>query len=338
MQISDFISVGEDIHCTRVYRVDGKFVKPGDGGKYAISYKTPGGETKNLPVPDSFLEGADWQSGKVKHTAVAISQGVGGDAKEAGIDFIQSLARRQEEAGATYLDLNVDEYSTDIDERARLMKWLIETVQPVVSIPMSIDSSNIDILRSGLAACDPSRGKPMLNSVSLERVEAIGLAKEFNAVVIASAAGKSDLPVEPDDRMANIDSIIAKLKDAGLKLGDIHVDPLVFPISTDGQNGNKFIDTVRKVRKKYGEEIHIVAGLSNISFGMPNRKLIGQVFAYMCVEAGADGGIVDPFHISVPELNAIDPESEGFRLAKALLTGEDDFGMNFITACREGNI
>ncbi len=338
MHLSKFISVGENIHCTRIFKVGGKFAKEIDGHN-VIEYKSDD-DTKHLPIPDNFLNNQDWEAGKVKHCAVACWQGTHGDdsAKEAAVDYLQSLAKRQEASGATYLDLNVDEFSTDDNERIDLMKWLVETVQSASSLPMSIDSSNIDILRSGLAACDQARGKPLMNSVSLEREDAINLAEEFKTTVIASAAGRTDLPTDTAGRLANIEELMPLLKNAGLELPDIHIDPLVYPISTDGGNGTRFLEAVTALRDKYGEEIHFAPGLSNISFGMPNRKLLGQTFTYLFCEAGGDGGIVDPFHINLDILNNMDTEAEAFKLAKAVLTGEDDFGMNYITASREKTI
>lgn len=337
MQINEFIGVGENIHCTRIYKVGGKFVKQADGDSYVIEYNA-GGDTRRLPVPAGFMAGADWQAGKVKHCAVAIHLGTRGSDEEqkAGIDYIRNLAAAQEAAGAAYLDINVDEFSTDVAERVELMKWTVETVQDAVAIPVSVDSSNIDILEAGLSACDKSRGRPMINSVSLERRDAVGLAASHKAVVIASAAGESDLPTTTDGRIGNLDTLMPLLRDAGLADEDIHVDPLVFPISTDGQNGPRFLEAVTAIREKYGAAIHIVAGLSNVSFGMPNRKLINQVFSHLAAGAGADGGIVDPLQINAEILRAMDTESEGYKLAKALLMGEDEFGMNYITACREG--
>jgi len=177
-----------------------------------------------------------------------------------------------------------------------------------------------------------------VNSVSLERAEAIGVAAAFKAVVIASAAGEKDLPSSVNERIANFDSLMPRLQAAGLKPGDIHADPLVFPISTDGLNGQRFLETVSAARRKYGPDIHIVAGLSNVSFGMPNRKLINQVFSWLAVEAGADGGIVDPMQINAGILSRLDPQSQGFKLARALLMGEDEFGMEYIGATRDGRI
>jgi 5-methyltetrahydrofolate--homocysteine methyltransferase len=200
---------------------------------------------------------------------------------------------------------------------------------------MSIDSSNLEILQAGLEACDKSRGRPMVNSVSLERTQAIDVAAKHKAVIIASAAGESGLPNNTEERLANLDRLMPRLAKAGFTPGDIHVDPLVFPISVDGNNGKGFLDAVSAIRQKYGEDIHIVAGLSNVSFGMPARKIINQVFTWLAVEAGADGGIVDPLQINVKSLNSLDPKSEPFELARALLMGEDEFGMNFISASRD---
>lgn len=136
--------------------------------------------------------------------------------------------------------------------------------------------------------------------------------------------------------MANIDAIHAHLAAAGFDKPAMHFDPLVFPISTDGQNGVRFLNTVRAIRRQYGPEVHIVAGLSNISFGMPGRKLINQVYTWLACEAGADGGIVDPMQINIGILNGLDTASKTFQLAKALLLGEDEYGMEFIAASREG--
>ena len=138
--------------------------------------------------------------------------------------------------------------------------------------------------------------------------------------------------------MANMDRLVPRLRAAGLGDSDLHLDPLVFPISTDGGNGKRFLDTVSAVRARYGAGVHVVAGLSNVSFGMPNRKLINQVFTWLAVEAGADSGIVDPLQINQKIIETVDTTTEPFRLAQALLTGEDLFGVEFISAHREGRL
>jgi 5-methyltetrahydrofolate corrinoid/iron sulfur protein methyltransferase len=332
------IVVGENIHCTRIYKVGGNFVKPHGSGQ-AIVYggKT---DTRYLPIPARFMETADWVSGKVKHCAVAVWQGLYGDeaGKAVAVDYLRYLAARQEASDASFLDVNVDEFSTDVEERCRAVKWVAEVVQAGSRLPLSIDSSNEAILRAGLEACDPKRARPMVNSVSLERQSSISVAAEFKAVVIASAAGEKDLPSDTATRLANINRLMPMLDAVGIKGSSVYVDPLVFPIATDSNNAQSFIQAVAAIRMTYGPEIHISGGLSNVSFGMPARKLINQVFTWLVVEAGGDSGILDPLQMNAKILAAVDTTSEPFKLAKALLTGEDMFGMEFITAHREGKL
>ena len=332
------IVVGENIHCTRVYKVGGSFVKP-HGPGYAVVYGNKG-DTRYLPIPPRFLEAADWAAGKVKHCAVAVWQGLYGDdaGKSAAVDYLHYLAQRQEASDASFLDVNVDEFSTDVAERCRAIRWVGEVVQSRCRLPLSIDSSNEAILRAGLEACDPAKGRPMVNSVSLERQGAIGIAAESKAVVIASAAGEKDLPSDTVQRLANIKRLMPMLAESGLRGGEIYIDPLVFPIATDSNNARAFIDAVAALRETYGAEIHITGGLSNVSFGMPARKLINQVFTWLVVEAGGDSGILDPLQMNRRILAGVDTATEPFRLAKALLTGEDLFGEEFITAHREGKL
>jgi 5-methyltetrahydrofolate--homocysteine methyltransferase len=332
------IVVGENIHCTRVYKVGGSFVKPVAGG-HAVVY---GGkdDTRYLPIPEPFLKTADWENGKIKHCAVAVWQGLHGDAagKAAAVDYLRYQAQRQEKADAAFLDINVDEFSTDIAERCRAIQWVAEVVQAGSKLPLSIDSSNPAILRAGLEACDPRRARPMVNSVSLERKDAIRVAAEFKAVVIASAAGETDLPCTTEQRLGNIARLMPLLDQAGIRGGDIYFDPLVFPVATDSNNAASFIESVAAIRRVYGPEVHVTGGLSNVSFGMPGRKLINQVFTWLCVDAGADSGILDPLQMNARILETVDTGSEAFALAKALLTGEDLFGADYITAHREGRL
>ena len=336
--MSKFIVVGENIHCTRVYKVGGSFVKP-DGKGFAIVYEAKGAQCK-MPVPAALMESADWQAGKLKHCAAAVWQVLNGDSagKAAGEHYLQALAARQQAADASFLDINVDEFSTNIDEKITAVKAVARIVQAASSLPLSIDSANPAILRAGLAACDKARGRAMVNSVSLERGDAIDVAAEHKSVVIASAAGEKDLPSTTEERIRNLDRLMEKLTAAHITGDAIYIDPLVFPIATDSNNAVFFLDAIRAVRAKYGAAIHVTGGLSNVSFGMPNRKLINQVFAWLAVEAGADGGIVDPIQINGTILAALDRSAEPYRLAKALLTGEDQFGAEYISAHREGRL
>ena len=337
--ISKFIVIGENIHCTRIVKRGGAMVPKLDDGREVIAFEWQG-RKMHLPIPDPIRKSGDWEAGKVKHFAVAIWQGVYGQGieRQAGFDYLQAMAKKQESNDAAFLDINVDEFSTDVGERVRLMQWAAGVVQKASKLPLSIDTSNEAIMKAGLEACDPGRDRPMVNSVSLERIGLLPLIAKFKPAVVASAAGETGLPCDTRERLANLGKLIPHLLEAGLQLSWIYVDPLVYTISTDPNKGAMFLEAVRAIRDKYGPEIHIIGGLSNISFGMPNRKLINQVFARMCVEAGGDGGIVDPVQINARLLNALAPDSEGYKLARALLTGEDAFGMNFIEAFRDGRI
>ena len=332
-----FIAVGENIHCTRIYKVKGKLVKSLDDGSHVIAYQD-GGREHHLPIPGKFTESSDWAAGKVKHAAAAMWQGMYGSGKEqqAGIEYLRYMARVQEAHGAAYLDLNVDEFSTDTEERHKLIRWAAEVIQKASTRPLSIDSSNLELLRLGLESCDPAKGKPMVNSVSLERKDAISLARDAGAVVIAGAGSETSMPTSKEERLTNLERLVELLNQAGLKPADIHLDPLVFPVSVDPNNGLLILDTIAELRKRYGGEIHFAPGLSNISYGMPNRKLINQVFTYLCEQKGLDGGIVDPLQINQAALDSLDPDSEPFKITKAFLLGQDQFGMKYISAARSG--
>ncbi len=334
-----FISVAENIHCTLIRKVGGKFAGTLDDGTAAIFYEDKGRE-KTLPVPEKVAQGSEWASGKVKHLAVAMRQGFYGEgaARDAGIDYIKYWARTQERYGASYQDINVDEFSTDVEERAKLITWVAKIVQEESGLPLSIDSSNLELLEAGLKVCDKNRDKPMVNSVSLERPDAIEVAGSFKAVVIAGATGEEKMPDSVEERLENCTKVMELLEKAGIARSEVHFDPLVFPVSVNKENGLNVMRTVEKLREKYGKEIHFAPGLSNISYGMPNRKLINQVFTYICTLSGLDGGIVDPRHINLKILNSMDTESEQYKLASDLVLGKDDYGMNYITASREGKL
>ena len=144
--------VGENIHCTRVRLTSGKFVEVSGNGTAMLLFRE-GADLCRLPVPASIIEGDEWKSGKVRHVAAAVQQGLYGtdENKEMGARYVASMARAQEAAGAWFLDLNVDEFSTDQKEKIRAMQWAAGVIQKVSSVPISVDSSDSEILKAGLA-------------------------------------------------------------------------------------------------------------------------------------------------------------------------------------------
>ncbi|MFW5798511.1 MAG: dihydropteroate synthase [Planctomycetota bacterium] len=339
MDLSNFVIVGENIHCTRIVKAGGSRTKQMDDGRQAVSFKHQG-ESRRLPIPENWGSVSPaYTQGKVKHIALAIYQATEGDGedKQAGIDYLCWAAERQIRAGATFLDVNVDEYSNDLEKNQVTMTWLVEFYGSRYDTPLSIDSSKPEILRAGLEACRRDIASPMINSISLERPEVKELAARFETDNIVSAAGPEGIPNDVEGRMANFKKIVGLLEEAGIPREKMHLDPLVLPVSVDGGNGKAFLEATSVAAKTF-EGVHLNGGLSNISFGMPNRELLNQVFLYLCIEAGTDGGIIDPVKVNVKELASIDTDSEAFKLARAVLVGEDAFGMNYITAHREGKL
>ena len=93
-----------------------------------------------------------------------------------------------------------------------------------------------------------------------------------------------------------------------------------------------------QIRKTFGDEIHITGGISNVSFGLPKRKIINQVFLKLAIEEGLDSGIIDPTQLVIEEIKALDLEINKYKLAKNLLIGNDEFAMNYISAYRSGEL
>ena len=334
-----FTVIGENIHATRVLRLNGKRVGDNEEGVESVKYYYDG-KTKFMTIPDEMKKTQPYQQGQAKHFMIAVWKGLFGDSRdqEESIDYIKNEIKRQEAAGANFLDLNVDEMSHKLDIQIKSMKWLVSIVEKFSSVPPSIDSSNSEIIQAGLAQYTGKQGRPMINSIALERVETFDLVQEFNASAILTGASEDGMPSNSDERVANINKIVNISKKHGINFSDIHLDPLVFPISVAPEYGVHFFDAVEKIRELFGDEINISGGLSNVSFGLPRRKLVNDVFIYICLKRGLDSGIIDPLQLKIDDILALNEDSEDFKIAENMLMGRDDFCMNYIKYCREGQI
>lgn len=334
-----FTIIGENIHCTRVVKRGGIRGHVFDDGKEAVKYRVDG-EMKFVRVPEHFESTQPYQQGNLKHFMIAVWKGVNCDGAEAaeGEAYIKYEVDRQTKAGAAYLDLNVDELSHRINEQIQAMQWLVQYVQSVAEIPPSIDSSNSDIIKAGLETYDGSVGRPMVNSVALERLDTLDLIVEHNAKCIISAASESGMPENADERLDNASRVVDAAEDRGIALDDMYVDPLFFPVSVDNAYGPHAIEAIAKLRNRFGEDIHITGGMSNVSFGLPKRALVNETFVKLAVEAGADSGIIDPIQVKVDRALNLDMGSQKVQYAVDLLEGRDDFAMNYITAYRSGEL
>lgn len=236
---------------------------------------------------------------------------------------IQDLAKRQYEAGAAYIDINAGMF---IDNEPERVVWLVETVQEVIDAPLVIDSPNPVALESGLKTI--KKGKPIINSITDEskRFNAVmPLITKYNTGIIALCMDDKGMPETTDERVLIAERLVEKMTKEGVKLEDIFIDPMVRPIGTGSQYGTVAIETIRRVKQEF-PGVHIACGLSNISFGIPARKLVNQAFLIAAMSAGMDGAILDP----------LDKKLMSFVYATEALMGLDDYCMNYLTRFREG--
>jgi hypothetical protein len=338
---AEFIIIGENIHCSRVVKRDGVRAGVAPDGHPAVRFPDGDAGESWMPLPDAILRSKEFTSGgRIKHVMAAVIVGLAGGAEaDLAARYVAWMARRQIVGGAHYLDLNVDEVDPEAAGRVEAMRWLVTAVGPVSSVPLSIDSSDTAVLEAGLDAIDPAwagGAAPLVNSASVERPEVLGLCKRRGTPVVLSCTGKS-MPASTQDRVKRADEIVGLAFELGIPAGSLFVDPLVIPIGVDPVAGGAYLDAVRQIRDRFGPDIHVTGGVSNISFGLPARRLVSDTFLDLCVRAGQDSGIVDPVADIAAALHP-DREAEGYRLAAAMLSGEDAFGMAFIEAYRAGRL
>ena len=336
----NYIAIGENIHATRALRRDGKRVATLDDGTEGVPFKDIKGELHLLNVPEHFKKTQPYEQGQIKHFMIAIWKGIHGNAddQEQGTKYVVQEANRQAKAGAKFLDLNVDEVSYDIAEQKRSMRWLVKTVQNVATVPLSIDSSNPEIIAEGLAAYNGVAGSPLLNSVALERVDALDLVERYSSHVMITAASADGMPENAEQRLENVGKLIEETMKRGIEPDRVYVDPLAFPISVSKEYGRHFLDATTLIRTHFGNDIHISGGMSNVSFGLPKRLLINDVFIRLAIEHGSDSGIIDPLNNKISRIIRLDTKSDPVRLATAMLLGDDEFCINYIKAYREGGL
>ena len=238
---------------------------------------------------------------------------------------IIDLAKRQYEAGATYIDLNAGMFHNNEEE---IMKWLVETVQGAIDAPLSIDSPSPKVIKQALMV--NKNPKPVINSITAEKERFNALApllSEYEASIIALCMDDGGMPETADDRFRIAEGLIENLTKLGMKLEDIFIDPMVRPIGTGPHYGVVAIETIRRVKQQF-PEVHITCGLSNISFGLPARKIINQVFLVSAMNAGMDGAILDP----------LDRKLMTYLYAGEALLGLDEYCLNYLEKFREGEL
>jgi len=243
------------------------------------------------------------------------------EALQAGnFDIVRKDALDQVAAGAAVLDINAGVPGAD---EPALIQQIIRNVTEVVDTPLCIDTANPLALAAALSIYE---GKALINSVngeehSLARV--LPLAKEHGAAVIGLCMDDNGIPATAEQRFTVAVRIIERAAKLGIALEDVVIDPLAMTMSADSKAGRVALDTIEMVVKEFG--VNISMGASNISFGMPDRKLINATYIAMAIHAGLTCPITNPLQVEVR--TAI--------LAADLSMGRDEYGMGWIKAYRK---
>jgi 5-methyltetrahydrofolate--homocysteine methyltransferase len=238
--------------------------------------------------------------------------------------FIQGEAKAQTQAGADYIDVNA---GTFVGEEADKLKWIVEAVQEVTDLPLSIDSPDPEVITAVMPLLKKT---PLINSITLEpsRIEGVlPLIVAHKTKVIALCQSEQGSAETAELKVALAGQLVEKLTKADVPLNDIYIDPLVFPLSTNPQSANATLDAIGEIMKTF-PGAHTICGLTNVSYGLPARKLVNRAFLAAAITKGLDSAIIDP----------TDRLLYAMMKAVTLVVGKDNFCMDYIRAFREGRL
>lgn len=237
-------------------------------------------------------------------------------------DFIVKEAGDQVKAGAHLVDVNAGVF---VNKEVEYLPWLVETIQTEIDVPLCLDSPDPKAIEAAVVV---HKGQPMINSISLEQKrfeEILPLIGKYKAKVVALCMTDKGMPKTADERFDVATELIEKLTNAGTPLDDIYVDALVLAVSTDSSFGIEFLRAVQRIMESH-QGVHTICGLSNISYGLPLRKQINQIFAVMAMAMGLDALIIDP----------LDRKMMANILTAETLMGADDYCAGYLKAYRDG--
>jgi cobalamin-dependent methionine synthase I len=238
--------------------------------------------------------------------------------------YIKKIATDQFEAGADFIDVNAGIF---VDEEPEYLKWLVEKVQEAVKAPCSIDSPSPKAIQTAMEV-HQGDAAPMLNSISLEkeRYDAlVPIVAGTDMKIVALCMSDEGMPETTKQRLDIADKLVNGMVQQNIPIENIYVDPLVQPVSTNQQFGIEFLNAVKAIVQEF-PGVHTMCGLSNISFGLPNRKHLNQAFAIMAIANGLDGLIINP----------LDKRMMANMIAAETLAGKDEFCMGYLKGHRAG--
>jgi len=234
--------------------------------------------------------------------------------------LVQADALGQVEAGAGVLDVNAGIPGGD---EPALLRSAVQAVMDVANVPLCFDSANPDALQ---AALEIYPGKALINSTTadaamMERV--LPLAKKFGAAVIGVITDEAGIPPTPEERLAVAKKLVESGERFGLPPEDILIDCLALTVGADHTAGRITLDSLQLIRAELG--VNLSLGASNVSFGLPDRKIINIAYLALAIGRGLTAAITDP---TVPEIRTT-------LLACDLLMGRDEYSMRWIQAFRK---
>ena len=209
--------------------------------------------------------------------------------RDHNLEYILREGVAQQDNGAHVLDVNVG--LPEIDEAA-MMEEVVMELQSIIDLPLQIDTSNIQAMERALRVYN---GKPLINSVNgkQEVMEAVfPLVKRYGGVVVALALDEDGIPETADGRLKVAEKIYAKASEYGIERKDIVIDALCMTVSSDSRGAITTLETVRRVRDELGGKT--ILGVSNISFGLPQREIVNAAFFTMALQNGLNAAIINP--------------------------------------------
>jgi len=238
---------------------------------------------------------------------------------------IANEVRAQAEAGAHYIDLNGGTFP---GREAELLCWLVDTAQGATELPLCLDSPDPDALAAALARVKGAR--PMINSINLEPerfARVLPLAREHRAKLIALSQGEGVPAASAAEKLDLASRLVEQLTGAGMELDDIYVDPLVFPVGTDSASALATVSAMREIMARF-PGVHTICGLTNVSHGLPARKLVNRTFLAGAIANGMDAAIIDP----------TDTQLMATLFAAEAVFGRDEYCVNLIEAFQAGKL
>ncbi|MBR0324502.1 MAG: homocysteine S-methyltransferase family protein [Selenomonadales bacterium] len=218
------------------------------------------------------------------------------DIRAGSLLSVKQEALAQAEAGASILDVNMGVPGID---QAKMMAEAISELSMLTDLPLAIDTGDAAALEAGLKAYP---GRALINSVTAEpdRIRTfLPLAKRFGAAILCLPISEAGIPKTANERISVMDTILKEAKEAGLGEHDYLLDALVMTVATDQNAANETLRTLRLYRDKYPHPTTI--GLSNVSFGLPNRPSVNANFFTMCLAAGLNAPIMNPHDAKMKE-------------------------------------